>query len=125
MLYQETLLAILRCGDGSAAGPVVDMLMENIYLVARARTEANKTDERLERIHAAIPRALAWQQRLYHKLNRVPDTVLPELARRIAAEADRRVIAIALAAFADRPLPEEVKEILLSSQHAPVAALAP
>ena len=124
MLYQETLLAMLRCGDGSAAGPVVDMLMENIYLVARARTEANKSDERLERIHAAIPRALTWQQRLYHELNIVPDTVLPELARRIAAEADRRVIAIALAAFADRPLPEEVKEILLSSPHAPVAALA-
>jgi hypothetical protein len=124
LLYQQALVSALRCGDEAVAADVVEVLMENIYLVARARTEANKPKDRLERVHNDIGWELVWQRDLYRQVNAAPAAVLPALAKALAAEKDRRVAPIALAVFAGRDLPDEARVALRASPHEAVRLLA-
>lgn len=123
-LYQEALVAALRCGDEALAGEAVAMLLENRYLVARARTEENKPDERLERLRKAIPATLAWQQYLYRQLQRVPDPVLSAMAQAVANSTDKRITPVALALCAGRSLPAAARGALAKSPVPAVSALA-
>jgi hypothetical protein len=124
LLHQQAAVSALRCGDPAVAGEVVELLLENVYLIARARTEANKPKDRLARVHEAIGWELAWQQDLYRQLQAAPESVLPALAQALAAAADRRVTLIALAAFAGRDLPEDARAALRQSPHEPLRLLA-
>lgn len=124
-LYQQALLAGLRCGDAQAAGPLVAALMENVYALIRARMEANKPKDRLQRVQAAYGPGVVRQRELCRQLTQVPDSVLPALAARVAAETDRRVFPLALATFAGRTLPAEAAAALARSPVPEVRALAP
>jgi hypothetical protein len=123
-LYQEAVLGILRAGDASVAGEVIDFWLENLYVYIRARMERNKPEDKLNRIAAAIGPAMDWQQELLEKMATAPDRALPALATRIATEKERRVTAIALALFAGRELQPDVAEALRRSPVAAVRALA-
>jgi len=122
--YQEALMGCLLAGDVDAAHAVVDVVLNNLYLIARARTELNKPKPRLKRVMGAVPDALAWQQQLYHVLNDAPDSVVPALARAIAAQADRRIEAAAWALCAGRPIPPDLSQIFATSSVPAVRALA-
>ena len=121
--YQEALLGILRCGDDTVAAEVVDFMIENIHVYIRARMERNKPEDRLNRVVASVHSSMDWQHQLYEKITAVPDRVLPALARRIAAEKDRRIAPLALAAFANRKLSPEVAGELRKSPVAAVRAI--
>ena len=122
--YQEALIGLLLAGDAKAAPDAVAALLDDLYLISRARTELNKSKERLERVHKTIPDALAWQQEMYRKLNGAPESVSTALAQAVAAQKDRRIEAIAWAAFAGRTLTPEEKQILGRSEVPSVRALA-
>jgi len=123
MLYQEALLAALRCGDGSAAEPLVEAMLINVYVTLRARIEKNKPEDRLAKASAALPDELAFMTSLNHRLTTLPEKVLPAVARAFAARTDRRVAQPAMAVFAGRPLTDEVKAILRKSPVATVSEL--
>lgn len=110
--YQDALLSTLLCGDAEAAGPVVDFLLVNVAIATRTPDE-DKPSPR--------PAAMAWQMQLYRRLTAAPDSVLPALAERIAAEQNSSITAIAIAALGGRSLPTEVARALSAS---PVAAVA-
>ena len=120
-LYQQAAVSALRCGDEASAAPVVDAVLENIYVLARARGEEHKAKDRPLKSQSLIGEEVAWQRELYRQLATVPDSVRPALARRIAAEQDRRVTALALAVFGGRPLSADLASILKTS---PVPAVA-
>lgn len=122
-LYQEAILSRLRCGDAAVADEVVDIMLENLYAMARARMYVDIVNNQPTAAHKALPQVMRWQQRLYERLQTVPETVLPALAKRIAAEHDWRVTAIAFAAFAGKELPGDVRAILKDSRVPAVAAL--
>jgi hypothetical protein len=123
-VYEEATLSRIRCGDTEAAGDVVDLLLENLYLMSRARLYWDIVNQRPTRAQEALPQARAWQQELYERLQTVPDSVLPALATRLASEQDWRVVPIAFAALAGRDLPPEAKAILGRAKLPAVAALA-
>ncbi|MHB9133704.1 MAG: glutamine amidotransferase [Armatimonadota bacterium] len=107
MLYQEAVLAALRCGDQEAAGPAIDSLLENTYIFIRMTLvmDAPNYGEDLTLIHnkERVAKYLAQTRlrnlRQYKKLAGLPPAVLPALARRLAAEDDIRVAQLAYAAF--------------------------
>jgi hypothetical protein len=109
--YQNALVASLLCGDAEAAEPIVDFLLKNLSVASR--TEAQETRRS----------AKVWQQQLYRRLTAVPDSVLPALAKRIAAESSSNITAAALAVFGGRKLSAEITTTLSESSVAPVAAL--
>jgi len=121
--YQEALMGILRCGDDTVASEIVDFMIENIYVYVRARMERNKPEDRLNRVVASVHSSMDWQQQLYEKIATVPESVLPALAKRIAAEKDSRIAPLALATFADRKLSPEVAGELRKSPVAAVRAI--
>ena len=123
LLYQQALVSALRCGDETLAAEVVEMLMENIYVVARARTEANKSDDILAQVHSQIGWELRWQRDLYRQINAAPASVIPALAKALAAVKDRRAALIALAVFSGRELPDEARAALQGSPHQAVRLL--
>jgi uncharacterized membrane protein len=123
-IFQQALMSALRCGDESAAEPLVEALMENIYIVARARNEANKPKDRLEKVQAQVGAQLTWQREMYRQLALVPDSVRPVLAKRLAAEKDRRVTPLAFAVFGGRTVLVENSAVLKKSPIPAVAALA-
>jgi hypothetical protein len=108
-LYQEALLSALRCGDPTAAAPLVDALLENRYVFIRMMSfldgpdypgpEHEPTRREKRRIIRELPRVYQRLARLYAKLVVLPPAVLPALAQRIAAEEDHRVAPIAFAVF--------------------------
>ncbi|MHB9024384.1 MAG: glutamine amidotransferase [Armatimonadota bacterium] len=110
-LYQEALLSALRCGDAAAAGPVVDMLLENRYVAIRMLgfldspdypgPEHEATRRMKRKIRREISRVYLRLSRLYAKLSPLPANVQPALATRLAAEEDPRVASIAFAAFGE------------------------
>jgi uncharacterized membrane protein len=122
-LYQQAVMSALRCGDETAAKPMVETLMENIYIVARARNESNKSKDILARVQSQVGAALVWQREMYRQLAQVPDTVRPALAACLAAEKDRRVIYPAYAVFGGRPALPEASALLKKSPVPAVAAL--
>ncbi len=122
-LYQQALVSALRCGDESAAGPLVDALLENIYIIARARNEGNKGKDRIAKVQALVDGELVWQREMYRQLAQVPDKVRPALATRMAAEKDRRVTPLAFAVFGGRAAPAEAEALLAKSPVPAVAAL--
>lgn len=124
LLYQQALVSALRCGDTTVASELTDTLMEIVYLIARARTEANKPDDRLERLHRAIGWHLVWQRDLYRHINAAPATVLPALAAAVAEQTDRRAVVIALALFAGRQLPDDARDALRKSPQEAIRLLA-
>ncbi len=123
-LYQQCLVSLLRCGDAAAAKALVRELMENVYVMARARMEKNKVKERIQAAHAQVSSNISWQQHLYLQLNSSSETALPALARAIAAVQDRRVAPLALAVLADRKISTHVRKELAKSPVPGVAALA-
>ena len=110
--YQNALLSALLCGDAESAGPVVDFLLVNAAIAAQTPTE-EKPSQR--------PAAVAWQQQLHRRLATAPDSVLPALAVRIAAEQNSNIATTAIAALGGRRLPAETAQRLSES---PVAAVA-
>ena len=110
--YQNALLASLLCGDAEAAEPVVDFLLKNISVVSRTETE--ETGRRAAQV---------WQEQLCRRLTAVPDSVLPALAKKIAAENSRNVTAVALAVFGGKNLAPEIATVLGESSVATVAEL--
>lgn len=110
--YQNALVAALLCGDAEAAEPVVDVLLRNLSVVSRTETE-----------ESGRRAAKAWQQQLYRRLTEVPDSVLPALAKKIAAENSSNVTAVALAVFGGKSLPPEIATVLGESSVAAVAEL--
>ncbi|MHB9133106.1 MAG: glutamine amidotransferase [Armatimonadota bacterium] len=138
-LYQEAVLAALRCGNSEAAAPTIDLLLENRYLVIRMINVLDApyymlTDEELvrkqRRLSRSFSRMRARDMQLYRRLTTVPATVLPALAQRMAAEEDPRVIPIAFAVFgADfHPpgftIPKEAADALRGAKLPAVAELA-
>lgn len=122
--YQSAMLSALRCGDENAAGPVVDFLMENTYVIARGRTWETSVPNYVTQARKHLPEAKLWQECLLAKLPSVPDPVLPALARRIAGEKDFRVTPIAFRVFGGRELTASVRFVLAASPVPAVAALA-
>lgn len=110
--YQNALLASLLCGDAEAAGPVVDFLVANAAVIYRAPTEEGRRQS-----------AAAWQEQLHRRLARAPESVLPALAKRIAAEESSNITPTAMAALGGRELPEEVAKQLSESSVEAVAEL--
>ena len=106
------------------ASALVRELMENIYVMARARMEKNKIKERIQAAHAQVSSNISWQQHLYLQLNSSSKTALPALARAIAAVPDRRVAPLALTVFAGRKISTHVRKELAKSPVRGVAALA-
>jgi len=123
MLYQEALLAALRCGDETAAEPLVEAMLINVYITLRARIERNKPEDQVAKALAALPGELAFMTSLSHRLTVLPEKVFPAMARAFAAKTDRRVAQPAMAVFAGRPLTNELKAILRESPVATVSEL--
>jgi hypothetical protein len=110
--YQNALLAALLCGDGEAAGPVVDILLANAGVIARAAREEGGRQS-----------ARAWQQQLLRRLAAAPQSVLPALAERIAAEQNTNITPIAFAVLGGKTLSPESAKQLRESENAVVAEL--
>ncbi len=123
-LYQQAVISTLLCGDESAAESMVAALMENLYIIARARNEGNKPKDRLEKVQSLVHGELVWQREMYRQLARVPDCVRPALAACFAAEKDRRVVSLAYAVFGGRAVSPEAAAALGKSPIPAVAALA-
>lgn len=123
-LYQGALLANLRAGDPAAAPLLVDALLEDIYILARDRSERNKSKDKLQRLQAEEAALAVWIDEYLQCLPTLPDAVLPAFATRCAAEGDPRVARLALAAFAGRAGTPAAKPLARSAIPA-VAALAP
>jgi hypothetical protein len=110
--YQNARLASLLCGDAEAAGPVVDFLLANAAVISRASAEGGQQQA-----------ALDWQGQLHRRLARAPDSVLPALAKRIAAEENSGVKTAAMVVFGGRELSAEIAKVLSESSVAVVAEL--
>jgi uncharacterized membrane protein len=121
--YQIAMLSRLRCGDETAAGPIVDFLMEHIYMIARGRTWETSIPDYVTETRRQLPATRAWQETLLAKLPLVPDAGLPALARRVAAEKDWRVTLIALRCFGGKSPDGALRAILATSPIPAVAAL--
>lgn len=119
-LYQQAVVSALCCGDDGAAPLVVAAIMEDIYTLCRARMEANKPKDRLAKVHGTVGAQYAWRQQLNAQLPRAPVSVLPAMAKRLAAEPDRRVAEIALALFAGRVAPAADLAGILKAAPVPV-----
>ncbi|HOF87988.1 MAG TPA: glutamine amidotransferase, partial [Armatimonadota bacterium] len=133
-LYQEAVLSALRCGDAAAAALAVDALLENRYVIIRMTAfldspdypgpEHEATRRQKAKIRREMGRVHQRQARLYGKLAALPAHTLAPLATRIAAEEDRRVAAIAFAAFAGlKTIPADVQAILKTANVAAVREL--
>jgi hypothetical protein len=133
-LYQEALISALRCGDPTAAEPLVDALLENRYTFVRMMAfldspdypgpEHDATRRQKVKIRRELGRVHQRQARSYAKLAPLPAAALVPLAKRITIEEDRRVAAIAFAVFAGRPaIPAEVQAILKTAKVAAVREL--
>ncbi|MCG3147203.1 MAG: hypothetical protein PCFJNLEI_00641 [Verrucomicrobiae bacterium] len=124
---ESALIAALRCGDAGAAGPVVDSWMQNLYTLAALKIRgagAKPADSAVQR-----SRLVAAHARLTIGLERLPKSVWPAVAKRVAAEEDRWIVPLAFAVFGqafnnDQALPAEVAAILRQSKLPAVAALA-
>lgn len=138
-LYQESLVAALRCGDAAAAGPAIDAILQNRYLfiyltvILDQPLEDPSAAEAYKLEHARVMRILnrvqSRHEQLTQQLINLPDSVLPALAQRIATEDDPRVIPLAYAIFGKglnggRKLPNAAVEALKKSKQAAVAELA-
>ncbi|OPZ82517.1 MAG: hypothetical protein BWY76_02688 [bacterium ADurb.Bin429] len=104
-LYQAALQAALRCGDAAAAGPLLDMLMQNRYTLvnmmfaAFADGKGAQAQAQREKAQRAYTRLQARQALACARLAPLPAPVLPALAKRLAAEDDLWVTPFAFAAF--------------------------
>jgi len=104
-LYQAALQAALRCGDAAAAGPLVDLLMQNRYTLvnmmfaAFSDVKGPAGEAQRARAQRAYARLQARQQLACGRLAPLPASVLSALAARLAAEDDPWVAPIAFAAF--------------------------
>lgn len=110
--YQNALMASLFCGDAEAAGPVVDCLLGNLSVISQSDIEPEQRQS-----------AVAWQRQLYRRLTTVPESVLPALAKRIAAEQNSSVTVAALAVFGGKQLSPQIATVLGESSVPAVAAL--
>ncbi len=133
-LYQEAVIASLRCGDTAAAGAAVDVLLANRYLFIQL---AAILDEQMQepneqqilakkRAAAAIPHQALRLTQLPQRVVGVPDAVLVALAQRIAVEKDAKVAELAMVIFGantnpGRHWPAGVGEAL---QKSPLPAVA-
>ncbi|MHB9134314.1 MAG: glutamine amidotransferase [Armatimonadota bacterium] len=136
-LYQQTALAAMRCGDAEAAGPAIDALLGNLYIIARQTRMLDYAPDEFEvgykiqqaAIRKQYDRIFARQRQLYWQLASLPPAVLPALAKRIAAEQDPLIIPIAFAAFGKgfgkgaQPLPADASAALKTSKIPAVAEL--
>jgi len=134
-LYQQAALAVLRCGDATAAAPAIDSLLNTLYIIARQIRMLDHVPYEDEvgykvmqaNIRRQFDRVYARQQQLYWQLTSLPPSVLPALAKRIAAEDDPLIIPIASIAFgrgfSKTPFPAEVLATLKSSKLPAVAEL--
>lgn len=96
---ETALVAALRCGDVSAAVPVVDAGMQNLYTLAAMKIKDAGAKTKKADSAAQISRLTGMQEKLLTGLQRLPVAVLPALAQRVAAEEDRWVVPLAFVAF--------------------------
>ena len=96
---ETALVAALRCGDASAAVPVVDAGMQNLYTLAAMKIKDAGAKTKKADTAAQINRLTGMQEKLVAGLQRLPGAVLPAMAQRVAAEDDRWVVPLAFAAF--------------------------
>jgi uncharacterized membrane protein len=135
-LYQEAVIASLRCGDAAAAGAAIDALLMNRYLFIQMTAvldeKMQEPNERQilmkKRVAGEIPHQVLRMGQLPLRVVGVPDTVLIALAKRIAAEKDPKIITLAMIIFGancnpGRTWPAGVGEALRTSPHAAVAEL--
>ena len=140
-LYQQSLLAALHCGNAACAGPAIDAIMQNRYLFITLTVILDQPLEdhdpasveayRLEhaRVMRILSRVQARHDLLTQQLRNLPPSVLPALARRLAAEGDPRAIPLAFAIFgkglnSGRKLSDEVADTLKNSKLPAIANLA-
>jgi len=135
-LYQEAVLAALRCGDADAAAPALDALWLNRYIFVQMSgildQQLQEPDPHMllvkKRVAQEIPRQ---QQRIAQqqlKMSKLPDNVLTALAARISADRDPKIAALAQLVFGSNANPDRkwlagIGEILKKSAVSAVAEL--
>ena len=123
-LYEEALMAAVRCGHPDAVDPLFEAMLGNMNIVVRAKMELNKTDKNLKRAENAIGEAIDWEREMEERLLSLPEPAQLLVARKVGASLDRRVIRIASAAFAGKMLSAELKAELIKSRFPAVVDLA-
>ncbi|MCX5658297.1 MAG: glutamine amidotransferase [Planctomycetota bacterium] len=123
-LYQTNLLAALACGDATAAAPLADALLGNVYVASRARSGYNGPKEAKGSVEAALPYILAWEVELNSMVRACPVERLAPLAPALAGASDIRIAPSACAAFGGRILNPQLKATLQASKVKAVSALA-
>lgn len=119
-LHEQALLALARCGEATVAGELIDLLIENRYIIVRQRiheTPISATKAKAAKEHLSV--ILNWQQTLLEQLATLPASARTALAVRLAKEADPAVISVALAAFAGPPAPSDNARTILKASLLP------
>jgi hypothetical protein len=132
-LYLAALQASLRCGDPEAAGPLVDMLMQNRYTLVNmmfasfSDVKGPAGEAQRAKAQRAYARLQARQALAYARLAPLPPAVLSALAKRVAVEDDPWITPIAFAAFSKgfgSKVPAEALAVLKGAKVPAVADLA-
>lgn len=132
MLYEEAVLAALRCGDVEAAGPAVDVLLglryrffHTIVALDQPEYEFNETTKLMKkRAWEGVARQLGQEQYAVGELSGLPDAVLPALAARLATEDDPHAAMLAFSAFGNRAVSPAVAAVMRRSHVQAIADLA-
>ena len=107
-MYLAATLALLRCGEATAASTTIDLLIEHHAMLVRAKAIVDApyyvrkyptVMHQIMVVSKTFPRLLAQDAFLVPQLATVPAGALTALARRLATEEDTRAIPLAYAAF--------------------------
>jgi uncharacterized membrane protein len=105
-LYQTAVLAAVRCGDATAAGPLIDQLLANRYIEINMKFGAvgdgkgAAAEARRAQAQRELARLQRRQQFAYGLLGTLPPAVLPAFAARLSTEREPLIAPIATAIFA-------------------------
>lgn len=122
--YQQALMDAALAGNEKAVQQLVNALMDNLYLISRARTERNKPSEKRKAARQGVASVHDWNRAIWKQLNTASPVVLTNLASAIASVKDHRVEVIALAVFAGRAIPADASAALQASSVPAVKALS-
>jgi hypothetical protein len=122
--YQRAVIAAVCCGDTGWVGPVVGIYLDDVYAISRARTYVSPVPGQIAECTKTLPDSKKWREIFLTQMERVPASLLPAFAKRIAAEKDERIVPLAFRIFGGRPLGADVRQILAQSPVQAVANLA-